>query len=69
MIGPSFSEFIFLILVIYPIAAMFVAVTIGVGILLGFRWGGKWLVKAMYNDPEFETWLKRVLNASEKSGP
>lgn len=69
MIGPSFSEFIFLILVIYPIAAMLVAVTIGVGILLGFRWGGKWLVQAMYNDPEFETWLKRVLNAYEKSGP
>ena len=69
MIGPSFSEFIFLILVIYPIAAMLVAVTIGIGIALGFRWGGRWFLKIVYTDPEFEKWLRRVLNTSEKSGP
>ena len=67
MIGPSFSEFIFLILVIYPIAAMLVAVTIRIGIALGFRWGGRWLLKIIYSDPEFEKWLRQVLNTSEKS--
>lgn len=66
MAGPSFSEFIFLIL-IYPIAAMLVAVMIGVGIALGFRWGGRWLLKIIYSDPEFEKWLKRIINASEKT--
>ena len=63
--GPGFLEFI-LMLVIYPIAAMLVAVTIGIGIALGFRWGGRWLLKIIYTDPEFENWLKQILNASEK---
>ena len=65
-IGPL--EFIVLI-VIYPLIAIFTAVTIGVGIALGFRWGGRWLLKIIYSDPEFENWLKRVLNASEKADP
>ena len=64
--GPGFAEFIFLIL-IYPLGAIFGAVIIGVGIALGFRWGGRWLLKIIYSDPEFERWLKRVINASEKS--
>ena len=63
MIGPV--ELIFLILV-YPLAAIFGTVMIGVGIALGFRWGGRWLLKIIYSDPEFEKWLKRALNASEK---
>lgn len=66
MVGPGFLDFIVMILVIYPIAAILTAVTIGVGIALGFRWGGKWLLKAIYNDPEFENWLKQVLKPSEK---
>lgn len=63
--GPGLAEFIFLIL-IYPIAAMLAAVTIGIGIALGFRWGGRWLLKIIYSDPEFEKWLKQVVNASKK---
>ena len=68
MMGIGGIEIIILLL-LYPLGALLMALMIGVGILLGFRWGGKWLVKAMYNDPEFEAWLKRVLNASEKSDP
>ena len=68
MMGLSFLEFIILIL-IYPIAALLGAVMIGIGIALGFRWGGRWLLKIVYTDPEFEKWLKQVLNASEKSDP
>ncbi|MDE0014783.1 hypothetical protein F4009_01325 [Candidatus Poribacteria bacterium] len=63
--GPGLAELIALI-VLYPLAAIFGAVMIGIGIALGFRWGSKWLWKAIYNDPEFEKWLKRALNASEK---
>lgn len=65
MAGPSFSEFLFLILVIYPIAAMLVAVTIGIGIALGFRWGGRWLLKIIYTDLTFEKWLKRIIKDSK----
>ena len=68
MMGISLFELISVIL-IYPIAAMLVAVMMGIGIALGFRWGGRWLLKIVYTDPEFEKWLKRVLNASEKSDP
>ena len=68
MMGIGFFEFIILIL-IYPIAAMLGAVMVGIGIALGFRWGGRWLLKIIYTDPEFEKWLKRVLNTSEKSDP
>ncbi|MCY3551766.1 MAG: hypothetical protein OXN27_21175 [Candidatus Poribacteria bacterium] len=64
--GPGFAELIILI-VMYPLAAIFGAVIIGIGIALGFRWGSKWLLKAIYSDPELEKWLKRVLNSSEKS--
>ena len=64
----GFLEFIILI-VIYPLMAIFTAVIIGVGIALGLRWGGRWLLKIIYSDPEFEKWLKRVLNASEKPDP
>lgn len=63
--GPSFAEFIILILV-YIAGAMLMTVMVGVGIALGLRWGGKWLLKAIYSNAEFEKWLKRVLNASEK---
>ena len=63
--GIGIVEFIFLILV-YPLGAMFGAVMIGVGIALGFRWGGRWLLKIIYSDPELEEWLKRVLNPPEK---
>ena len=66
--GPGFGEVILLLLV-YPLAAMLGAVMIGAGIALGLRWGGRGLLKIIYNDPEFEKWLKQVLNASEKSGP
>ncbi len=66
MMGIGGIEIIILLL-LYPLGALFMALVIGVGILLGFRWGGKWLVKALYNDPEFEAWLKRVLNPSKKS--
>ena len=66
MMGIGGIEIIILLL-LYPLGALFMALMIGVGILLGFRWGSKWLVKALYNDPKFEAWLKRVLNASEKS--
>jgi hypothetical protein len=65
MMGIGGIELIIMLLV-YPLGALFMALIIGVGILLGFRWGGKWLVKAMYNDPEFEAWLKRVLASPEK---
>ena len=64
MIGPT--ELIFMILV-YPLGAIFGAVMIGVGIALGLRWGGRWLLQIIYNDPKFEAWLKGVINASEKS--
>ena len=63
--GIGIVEFIILI-VMYPLIAMFTAVILGVGIALGFRWGGRWLLKIIYSDPEFEKWLKRVLNTSEK---
>ena len=66
--GPGFGEVILLLLV-YPLAALFMALVIGIGIMLGFRWGGKWLVKAIYNDPEFERWLRGIINPSEKSKP
>ena len=59
--GIGIVEFIILI-VMYPLIAMFTAVILGVGIALGFRWGGRWLLKIIYSDPEFEKWLKRVLN-------
>ncbi len=62
--GIGFFEFISLIL-IYPIAAILGAVMMGIGIALGFRWGGRWLLKIVYTDPEFEKWLKRILNTSE----
>ena len=65
MIGIGFFELISLIL-IYPLALMLVAVMIGIGIALGFRWGGRWLLKNIYSDPEFEKWLKRILNTPEK---
>ena len=68
MMGIGLFELIFLIL-IYPIGIMLGAVMIGIGIALGFRWGGRWLLKIIYTDPEFEKWLKQVLNASEKSDP
>ena len=66
--GPGFGEVILLLLV-YPLGAMLGTVMIGVGIALGFRWGGRWLLKIIYSDPELEAWLKRVLNTSEKSDP
>ena len=66
MMGIGFLEFILLIL-IYPIAAILGAVMLGIGIALGFRWGGRWLLKIIYTDPEFEKWLKKILNASEES--
>ena len=68
MVGPSFAEFIILILTSIA-GAMFMAVMIGIGIALGLRWGGRWLLEAIYGNPEFERWLKRVINASEKSDP
>ena len=66
MMGIGFLEFIILIL-IYPLAMLLGAVMIGIGIALGLRWGGRWLLKIIYTDPEFEKWLKQVRNASEKS--
>ena len=66
--GPGFGEVILLLLV-YPLGAMLGAVMIGAGIALGFRWGGRWLLKIIYSDPEFEKWLRQVLNTSEKSDP
>ena len=66
MVGLGFLDFI-IILVIYPIAAILTAVTIGAGIALGLRWGGRWLLKTIYSDPDFEKWLRQVINASEKS--
>ena len=66
--GPSFPEFIILILTSVA-GAMFMAVMIGVGIALGFRWGGRWLLEEIYTNLKFEKWLKQVLNASEKSDP
>lgn len=68
MIGPSFSEFIFLILMSIA-GAMFMAVMIGIGIALGLRWGSRWLLEEIYSNLKFEKWLKQVLNASEKSDP
>jgi hypothetical protein len=65
MVGPGFAEFIILILM-YIAGAMLMTVMVGIGIALGLRWGGKWLLEAIYGNPEFEAWLKRVLNASEK---
>ena len=59
--GIGFFELISLIL-IYPLAAILGAVMLGIGIALGFRWGGRWLLKIIYSDPEFEKWLKRILN-------
>ena len=64
--GPGLGEVILLLLV-YPLAVLLGAVMMGAGIALGLRWGGKWLVKAIYNDLEFEKWLKQIINASEKS--
>lgn len=64
--GPGLAEFIFIILM-YIAGAMFMAVMIGIGIALGFRWGGRWLLEVIYSNSEFEKWLKRVLNPSEKS--
>ena len=66
MVGPGFGEVILLML-LYPLAAMLGAVMIGAGIALGLRWGGKWLLKVIYSDPEFEKWLRQVINTSEKS--
>ena len=66
MMAIGFLEFIILIL-IYPLAMLLGAVMIGIGIALGLRWGGRWLLKIIYTDPEFEKWLKQVRNASEKS--
>ena len=63
--GPGFAEFIILILM-YVAGAMLMTVMVGIGVALGLRWGGKWLLEAIYSNPEFEAWLKRVLNASEK---
>ena len=63
---PGLVELIFLI-VMYPLVAIFGAVMIGFGIALGLRWGGRWLLKIIYSDPEFEKWLKQVVNASKKS--
>ena len=65
MMGPGFAEFIILILV-YIAGAMLMTVMVGIGIALGLRWGGKWLLETVYSNPEFESWLKRVLNAPEK---
>ena len=65
MIGPSFAEFIVLILV-YIAGAMLMTVMVGIGIALGLRWGGRWLLEAIYSNSEFEKWLKRIINASEK---
>ncbi len=64
MMGIGTFEIIFLIL-IYPIGAMLGALMIGIGIALGFRWGGRWLLKIIYSDPEFENWLKRLLNTEK----
>jgi hypothetical protein len=60
MMGIGFFELISLIL-IYPIAMLLGAVMLGLGIALGFRWGGRWLLKIIYTDPEFEKWLRQVL--------
>ena len=57
--GIGFLEFIILIF-IYPIAMLLGAVMLGIGIALGLRWGGRWLLKIIYTDPEFEKWLKGV---------
>ena len=67
MAGPGFGEVILLMLLVYPLAAMLGAVMIGAGIALGLRWGGRWLLKIVYSDPEFERWLKEIFNTSEKS--
>ena len=63
--GPSFPEFITLILTSIA-GAMFMAVMVGISIALGLRWGGRWLLKIIYSDPEFEKWLKQVVNTSKK---
>ena len=65
MMVPGLAEHIFFVL-IYPIIGLLMAVMIGIGIALGFRWGGRWLLKIIYSDPEFEKWLKQILNTSEK---
>ena len=66
MAGPGFAEFIILILMSIA-GAMFIAVMVGIGIALGLRWGSKWLLEEIYTNLKFESWLKRVLNTSEKS--
>ena len=63
--GPSFAEFIILILV-YIAGAMLMTVMVGIGIALGLRWGGRWLLEIIYTNPEFEKWLKRVLKTENK---
>ena len=68
MAGPGFAEFIILILMSIA-GAMFIAVMVGIGIALGLRWGSKWLLEEIYTNLKFESWLKRVLNRSEKSDP
>ena len=66
MAGPGFAEFIILILMSIA-GAMFIAVMVGIGIALGLRWGGRWLLEEIYTNLKFERWLKRMLNTSEKS--
>ena len=62
--GVGFFELIIVIFV-YPMAALLGAVMMGIGIALGLRWGGRWLLKIIYSDPEFEKWLKRVIKDSK----
>ena len=64
----TFGGLIILFL-LYASGAIFLTVMLAVGIAWGIRWGITWSIKEISRDPDLEAWLKRVLNASEKSDP
>ena len=64
----TFGGLIILFL-LYASGAIFLTVMLAVGIAWGIRWGITWSIKEISRDPELESWLKRVLNTSEKPDP
>ena len=58
-----------ILFLLYASGAIFVTVMLAVGIAWGIRWGITWSIREISKDSDLESWLKRVLNTSEKSGP
>ena len=58
-------EGIIIYFLLYASGAVFLTVMLAVGVAWGIRWGLTWALKEVSRDPEFERWLKRIINSTD----